>query len=123
MELGSTTLAFGGLGAAALAASLGKFRRRLELSKAKHPSLTGHARMARQLAALIPFYEYDKHRFFRSDDPPEEIAERRRAGFMQLADLYRLRFAETARATQEAAEGVSDLQFTAAYRVPFQYSR
>ena len=33
------------------------------------------------------------------------------------------RFAETARRTAESAGGVSDLQFTDAYRVPFQYSR
>ena len=46
-----------------------------------------------------------------------------RAGFERLAELYRQRFAETARATAEAAEGISDLQFTAAYRVPFQFSR
>ncbi len=45
MEWGSTALAFSGLGAAALATSLVKLKRRLELSKAKHRSLTGHARM------------------------------------------------------------------------------
>ena len=41
------------------------------LSKAKHQSLTGHARMARRVASLLPFYEYDEARFFRSDDAPE----------------------------------------------------
>ena len=51
-----------------------KVKRRLELSRAKHRSLTGHARLARRIASLIPFYEYDEHRFFRSDDPPEDIA-------------------------------------------------
>ena len=33
------------------------------------------------------------------------------------------RFAETIRRTAEVADGISDLQFTDAYRVPFQYSR
>ena len=33
------------------------------------------------------------------------------------------RFAETIRRTAEAAASISDLQFTDAYRVPFQYSR
>jgi glutamate-1-semialdehyde 2,1-aminomutase len=42
---------------------------------------------------------------------------------MRLAQLYRERFAETRRLTAEAREGISDLQFTDAYRVPFQYSR
>ena len=71
MEWGSTTLAFGGLGAAALATSLWKLKRRLELSRAKHSSLTGHARMSRRVASFLPFYEYDEAQFFRSDDAPE----------------------------------------------------
>jgi len=123
MEWASTTLAFYGLGAAALATSLVTLRRRLELSKAKHRTLTGHARMARRVAALVPFYDYDERRFFCSDDAPEEVAARRRAGFEQLAALYDARFAETIRRTAEATDGISDLQFTDAYRVPFQYGR
>jgi glutamate-1-semialdehyde 2,1-aminomutase len=122
MELGGTTLALYAAGAAALATSFAKLRSRLELSRAKHRSLTGHARMARAIAALVPFYEYDETRFFCADDAPEEIAARRRAGFMRLADLYGVRFAETIRRTAEAADGLSDLQFTSAYRVPFQFS-
>ena len=47
MRWGSATLAFYGLGAAALTTSLVGLRRRLQLSKGKHWSLTGHARMAR----------------------------------------------------------------------------
>jgi len=123
MEWASTTLAFYGLGAAALATSLVTLRRRLELSKAKHRTLTGHARMARRVAALVPFYDYDERRFFCSDDAPEEVAARRRAGFERLAALYDARFAETIRRTAEATDGISDLQFTDAYRVPFQYGR
>ena len=33
---------------------------RLQLSRAKHRSLAGHARMSRRLARLVPFYEYDE---------------------------------------------------------------
>ena len=44
--------------------------------KAKHPSLRGHSRMARRVAALVPFYEYDETQFFRSDDAPDAIAAR-----------------------------------------------
>src|SRR5262249_21185924 len=50
MEIGATVLAFYGVGAAAAVASLAALRRRLQLSRAKHPSLTGHARMARRVA-------------------------------------------------------------------------
>jgi glutamate-1-semialdehyde 2,1-aminomutase len=123
MEIGTTAVALYSAGAAALATSLMKLKTRLELSNAKHWSLSGHARIARWLASLVPFYGYDEAQFFRADDPPEEIAARRRAGFMRLAEQYRTRFAETMRQTAEVADGISDLQFTDAYRVPFQFSR
>ena len=79
--------------------------------------------MSRRIAALIPFYEYDEARFFRADGAPDEVAARRRAGFMRLAALLQERSPKTLRCTAEAADGISDLQFTDAYRVPFQYSR
>ncbi len=118
-----TTLALYGVGGAALATSLVTLRRRFELSQAKHKSLAGHARIARRLAAFVPFYEYDEARFFCSDGAPADTAARRRAGFERLSALYKTRFAETIRRTAEAAASISDLQFTDAYRVPFQYSR
>jgi len=123
MEMDATALAFSGLGATAVVASLATLRRRLQLSHAKHRSLTGHARMSRRIAALVPFYDYGEDRFFCSDAAPPEVAGRRREGFARLADLYATRFAETARQTAEVAGSISDLQFTDAYRVPFQYSR
>ncbi|HEX3902635.1 MAG TPA: aminotransferase class III-fold pyridoxal phosphate-dependent enzyme, partial [Polyangia bacterium] len=115
--------ALGAAGTVGLTASLHRVTTRLTLSKAKHPSLRGHAKISRFFAKLVPFYEYDETRFFRSDDAPEAIAERRRAGFMGLADIYRKRYAETVKLTREVEPGISDLQFTASYRVPFQYSR
>jgi glutamate-1-semialdehyde 2,1-aminomutase len=123
MQWGSATLAFYGIGAAAVATSVAALRKRLELSQAKHPSLSGHARIARRLARFVPFYEYDAERFFCSDGAPHHIAARRCAGFNELSQIYQTRFAETIRATAEAAESLSDLQFTSAYRVPFQYRR
>lgn len=117
------TFALYALGAAALAASGVKLKTRLELSRAKHKSLTGHVRMARRIASLIPFYEFDERQFFSSDNAPEEIVARRRAGFARLSQLYRDRFPESARLTAEMRDSVSDLQFISTYRVPFQYSR
>jgi glutamate-1-semialdehyde 2,1-aminomutase len=119
----TTTLALYGVGGAALATSLVKLRRRFDLSQAKHKSLAGHARIARRLAAFVPFYDYEESRFFCSDDAPAEIAARRRAGFERLSVRHKACFAETIRRTAEAATSISDLQFTDAYRVPFQYSR
>ena len=121
MEWVSTTWAFAGVGAAAVATSLVTLRRRLQLSMAKHASLTGHARMARWVASFVPFYQYDEARFFCSDDAPQDIAALRRSGLARLSAVYRTRFAETIRRTEEVSGGISDLQFTDAYRVPFQY--
>jgi glutamate-1-semialdehyde 2,1-aminomutase len=111
------------LGAAAAAMALRRLKTRLELSRAKHPSLTGHARLARRIAALVPYYEYDESRFFDCDGAPPDVAARRRAAFAKLARHYRERYPKSAALTAQAAAGISDLQFTAAYRVPFQFSR
>src|SRR5215470_13057444 len=123
MDSRYTTLALYALGAGALTMSLVRLKGRLALSKAKHRSLTGHARMAQRLASQVPFYEYDENRFFRADGAPEEIALRREAGFKRLAEQFQARFADTAELTDEIRDSVSDLQFTDTYRVPFQFSR
>ena len=121
--MGSLGLAFYGLGAAAVATSVATLKKRLELSQAKHKSLAGHSRVARRLAALVPFYEYGDDGFFCSDGAPADVAARRRAGFDRLSVLYKTRFAETIKRTAEASETISDLKFTDTYRVPFQYRR
>ncbi|OYU94992.1 MAG: glutamate-1-semialdehyde 2,1-aminomutase, partial [Burkholderiales bacterium PBB5] len=110
--------------AAALLAALGlaKARRRLQLSAAKHPSLTGHSRMAKRVAGLIPGYAYDEARFFNSDGAPDAQAQRRRAALQRLSALFQQRYAQSLALTAQAAQGLADLQFTGAYRVPFQYS-
>ena len=106
-----------------VAAALPALYRRLQLSRAKHRSLAGHSRMARRFAAVVPFYEYDAAHIFCADSAPENIAAARRTGFMRLAAVFAERFRETADLTEEVAGGVSDLQFTSRYRVPFQFSR
>ena len=114
------------LGAAAfavLAFAVPQAKQRLELSLAKHRSLAGHARMARRVAALVPGVAYDEQRFFASDGAPGDVVARRRAALDALQRLYAGRFARSLAQTAQAAEGLSDLQFTGAYRVPFPYSR
>src|SRR6202022_2707555 len=105
------------------AAIFPKLRARLALSRAKHRSLTGHAKMSRLVARLIPFYEFDISDFFRSDGAPAAVGAQRQDGFFRLARLYQDRFARGRQMTLQASERISDLQFTEAYRVPFQYSR
>ena len=113
------------LTAAALAAAalaLPRAWRRLELSRAKHPSLTGHSRMAKRVARQLPGYAYDEARFFGSDDAPAEVQARRRNGFARLCSLYAERFPRSAALTGQARGAIPDLQFTGSYRVPYQYS-
>ncbi len=108
--------------ACALAATLPKLRLRLQLSRAKHRSVAGHSRMARRVARLIPYYEYGEDQVFRVDDPPQRIADSRRAGFMRLAGALAGRTPKNAALTAEVLDGISDLQFTSRYRVPYQFS-
>ena len=109
--------------AGAAAAAFPKLHARVSLSRAKHRSLTGHSKMSKAVARLIPHYEFDIDDFFRSDGAPADIASRRQDAFFRLARLYEERYPRGRALTAEAAERISDLQFTKAYRVPFQYSR
>ena len=108
---------------AALAAVAPLAHRRLQLSLAKHPSLTGHARMAKRVAAWVPGYAYGEEDFFGSDGAPADVQARRRAALQRLHDEFGQRFAKSLALTDAARGSISDLQFTGAYRVPFQYSR
>ncbi len=108
--------------AAAAVLVLPKAHRRLQLSLAKHPSLHGHARMAQRVARWLPGFAYDEARFFAADEAPPEVATQRRHGFHRLAGTLNTRHAKSIAMTKAAREGLSDLQFTGAYRVPFPFS-
>src|SRR3954467_627892 len=108
---------------AGAAAVFPKLQARLALSRAKHRSLTGHSKMSKMVARLLPHYEFDIDGFFRSDGAPGNVAMQRQDAFFRLASLYGERYAKGRQMTAEAAEHISDLQFTESYRVPFQYSR
>lgn len=123
MDANLPALTSAAFGLAAAAAAVWKLGERLELSRAKHRSLTGHARMARRVASPVPFYEFGRAEFFSAHGAPDAVAARRRDGFERLARLYRERFSETRRVTEDMKDAVSDLQFTSRYRVPFQFSR
>src|SRR6202022_2938261 len=122
MDSPLSILALAGTAIIATAAIFPKLQARLTLSRAKHRSLTGHSKMSRRIARLIPFYEFDINDFFRSDGAPAPIGTQRQDGFFRLARLYQERFIRSRQMTLQAAAGISDLQFTETYRVPFQYS-
>ena len=108
---------------AGAAAVFPKVKARLALSRAKHRSLSGHSKMSRMVARMVPAYEFNINDFFCSDGAPADLAKKRRDGFFRLAKLYQERYARGRQMTVEAATRISDLQFTETYRVPFQYSR
>ncbi|MDP9088337.1 MAG: aminotransferase class III-fold pyridoxal phosphate-dependent enzyme [Pseudomonadota bacterium] len=106
----------------ALAFLLRRAQLRLQLSRAKHRSLTGHSRLARRFAAFVPFYEYAESDLFGIDSAPPDIAAQRRAGFMRLSALFATRFKRTLHETAQLSAALSDLEFTSRYRVPFQFA-
>lgn len=108
------------LGAVALAFPLAK--QRLALSMAKHPSLTGHSRMAKRVGSWLPGYAFDEASFFDCDGAPNAVAQERRKAFYVLSQTLQARHAQSIALTAQAREGIADLQFTGAYRVPFQFS-
>ena len=107
----------------ALAATYGLRRAaiRLRLSRAKHPSLRGHAKMARRAARLVPFYEYGDDEFFCCDDAPEDVVARRREAFARIGARLREYAPKTLRASAGLERGLSDARFVSHYRVPFQF--
>lgn len=113
------------LAAVAIAASAAlapRLQRRLALSRAKHPSLAGHSRLAKRITRQIPGYAYEEHAFFASDGAPEEVQHQRRAGLDTLAQWIQARCPQGVAFTHDARGALPDLQFTGRYRVPFQYS-
>jgi glutamate-1-semialdehyde 2,1-aminomutase len=101
----------------------GKVRARLLLSRAKHPSLRGHAKMALRVSRHIPFYEYGDDELFSTDGAPRDVADRRRAGFDRLAKALGEKSPETLADAAELEASLPDLAFVSAHRVPFQYRR
>jgi glutamate-1-semialdehyde 2,1-aminomutase len=96
--------------------------RRLQLSRAKHRSLAGHSRMAKRLARLLPGYHFDEQMFFKCDNAPFEIQNLRRQAFFKMAEELKARHPLSIQASAAAREDITDMQFIAAYRVPFQFS-
>ncbi len=106
----------------ALAALAPSVYRRLQLSRAKHRSLAGHSRMAKRLARLLPGYHFDEQMFFKCDNAPFEIQNLRRQAFFRISEVLKARHPLSIQASAAAREDITDMQFIAAYRVPFQFS-
>lgn len=96
---------------------------RLQLSKAKHRSISGHSKWSRRIAALVPYFEYDQEHFFACDGAPNDIVDKRKQG---VHDLDKINNSQNNRSTQfveSLEDSISDVQFTTAYRVPFPFRK
>lgn len=105
----------------AVALLLPRIARRLQLSKAKHPSLGGHARLSRRLARQLPNVVYDDDKALSADGAPAEIIRRRRTAFETLSKQLNDKAPATTSLSASVESSISDMQFTNAYRVPFQF--
>jgi glutamate-1-semialdehyde 2,1-aminomutase len=102
---------------------LSRARARLLLSRAKHPSLAGHGRIAAAVARLVPAVEYGEDQFFSTDGAPAEVVATRQRGFQRLRTALREKSPRTLEASRALAGSISDVAFVNRYRVPFPYSR
>lgn len=105
-----------------LAALVGyKVYRRLGLSRVKHPSLTGHSRMAKTFTRFIPNYQYPDALWLGVDGAEPAVLDRRRRGFRRLAAELAQRSPKTIAAAAASAEVISDAQFIKHNRIPLQF--
>ena len=89
---------------------LRKAQLRLILSRAKHRSLAGHARLGRFVTRLIPYYEYDETRFFCADDAPAEVAAPALPGDLRVAPRAEPVVANLEGETEQPAGSVESLR-------------
>jgi len=115
-------LALYSAGGVVLFSGLRRGKQRVELSLAKHRSLAGHPRNARRFAALLPSYHYDATHALGVDGAPDNVVERRKIAFDALLKKYQALYPLSLQETAEVVNVISDLQFTSAYRVPFQFN-
>jgi glutamate-1-semialdehyde 2,1-aminomutase len=96
--------------------------RRLQLSRAKHPTLAGHSRMAKRLARWMPPLHYGADRFYDTDGAPPEVVAARQRALAALAVNFETLQAQGLALTQRARTRIADLDFTSRYRVPAPFS-
>ena len=100
-----------------------KTRQRLQLSRAKHPSLRGHVKWSRRIARQIPYFEFSEADFFDSDGAPQEIKQQRIDAFNKLRQTLEQQTGKTIASFEALKHSISDVDFTNAYRVPFPYRK
>ncbi|WP_334133539.1 aminotransferase class III-fold pyridoxal phosphate-dependent enzyme [Tepidimonas sp.] len=108
--------------AAAAAATAPWGIQRVMLSLAKHPSLAGHPRLARRISRWVPAYCFALEDAWGRDGAPPAVQAQRQYAFVSLGQRLRAAAPRTLALTEQAREGLPDLQLTGRYRVPFPFS-
>jgi len=96
--------------------------RRLLLSRAKHRSLAGHSKIAKQLTQWLPAYSFREDTFFEVDGASIDIAEKRRCAFVQLSNDLRSMAPLTLAAQAPIKQHLPDARLTSRYRVPIPFA-
>lgn len=102
---------------------LNRVRIRLQLSKAKHPSLRGHSKWSRRITSRIPYFSYNESHYFTCDGAPEHIGLQRKAALENLATKVNNSCAKTLEYCNQLESSISDIQFTSNYRIPFPFQK
>jgi len=100
-----------------------RIRVRLQLSKAKHPSLRGHSKWSRRITSKIPYFSYNESYYFTCDGAPENIALQRKKALYALAEEVTQTCSKSLNYCDELEESISDIQFTSQYRIPFPFQK
>ncbi|MGA1068238.1 MAG: aminotransferase class III-fold pyridoxal phosphate-dependent enzyme [Burkholderiaceae bacterium] len=95
---------------------------RLQLSRAKHPSLAGHVRLSKRVARWIASYQLTEEQALACDGASNELVAHRRAALERLSKDWQDSAPLTIAATHDAQRAVPDMRLTAALRVPFMFS-
>ncbi len=77
--------------------------------------------MSRWLSRLIPFYEYPREAAFGCDGASAQLVEKRKKAFDRLSAALAAKATTTVARTAAVEPAISDMQFTNANRVPFQF--
>jgi glutamate-1-semialdehyde 2,1-aminomutase len=83
--------------------------------------LSGHSKWSRRVAKWTPDVSYGLDKYFNSDRAPQDITALRQAGFERLRQYFRQQQGQSLAYGQGLEAGISDVQFTSQYRVPFPF--
>mmetsp|Transcript_19571 Transcript_19571/g.33949 ORF Transcript_19571/g.33949 Transcript_19571/m.33949 type:complete len:671 (-) Transcript_19571:502-2514(-) len=72
---------------------------------------------------IMPRWAFNDHDFFRTDNPPEEIAQKRERAFEALAEKWKTKFPKSIELSAYLSDKFSDLRFAAGNRVFIPYQK